>query len=135
MIVQSETYMPTLEDALAYAEDIIETMRDPFVVLDKSLRVRSANAAFYRDFHVTLEETEGQFVYELGDGQWNSPKIRTLLTDVLGDAHSVEDFEVEHTFPEIGRRSMILNARKFPRQSRNPELVLLFKKRNSRPAC
>ena len=62
-----------LQLALAYAENIIATLREPFVVLDKSLRVRTSNAAFYRDFHVSKEETEGRFVYDLGDGQWNIP--------------------------------------------------------------
>ena len=68
-----------LELALAYAENIIATLREPFVVLDKSLRVRTANAAFYRDFHASKEETEGRFVYDLGNGQWDIPQLRTLL--------------------------------------------------------
>ena len=62
-----------LQHALTYADNIIATLREPFVVLDKSLRVRTANAAFYRDFHASKEETEGRFVYELGNGQWDSP--------------------------------------------------------------
>src|ERR1700677_4123278 len=84
--------------ALAYTENIIATLREPFVVLDKSLRVRTANAAFYRDFHALKEETEGRFVYELGNGQWDIPELRTLLTQVLSNSHPVEDFEVDHTF-------------------------------------
>ena len=68
-----------VQDALAYAENIIATLREPFVVLDKSLRVRTANAAFYRDFHASKEETEGRFVYDLGNGQWDIPQLRTLL--------------------------------------------------------
>jgi nitrogen-specific signal transduction histidine kinase len=59
------------QHALAYAENIIATLREPFVVLDKSLRVRTANAAFYRDFQVSKEETQGRFVYDLGNGQWD----------------------------------------------------------------
>src|SRR5277367_3537460 len=100
-----------LQLALAYAENIIATLREPFVVLDKSLRVRTANTAFYRDFHVSNKETEGRFVYELGNGQWNIPALRTLLPQVLSNSHPVEDFEVEHTFPDLGRRTMLLNAR------------------------
>ena len=68
-----------VQDALTYADNIIATLREPFVVLDKSLRVRTANAAFYRDFQVSKEETEGRFVYELGNGQWDIPQLRTLL--------------------------------------------------------
>jgi len=123
--VNSDKRAPGPQDALAYAENIIATLREPFVVLDKSLRVRTANAAFYRDFHVSKEETEGRFVYELGDGQWDIPRLRTLLVQVQSNSHPVEDFEVEHTFPAIGRRNMLLNARRFPSESNNPELVLL----------
>ena len=103
-----------LELALAYAENIIATLREPFVVLDKSLRVRTANAAFYRDFHASKEETEGRFVYDLGNGQWDIPQLRTLLSQVLTNSHPVEDFEVEHAFPALGQRNMLLNARRFP---------------------
>ena len=114
-----------LQHALAYAENIIATLREPFVVLDKSLRVRTANTAFYRDFHVSKEETEGRFVYDLGNGQWNIPQLRTLLPQVLSNRHPVEDFEVDHNFPALGRRNMLLNARRFPPESNDPELVLL----------
>ncbi len=114
-----------LELALAYAENIIATLREPFVVLDNSLRVRSANAAFYRNFDASKPETEGRFVYDLGNGQWNIPQLRTLLTQVLSNSHPVEDFEVEHDFPALGRRNMLLNARRFPPESNNPQLVLL----------
>ncbi len=91
-----------LELALAYADNIIATLRVPFVVLDKNLRVRTANAAFYRDFHASKAETEGRFVYDLGNGQWNIPQLRTLLSQVLSNSHPVEDFEVEHDFPLSG---------------------------------
>jgi PAS domain S-box-containing protein len=114
-----------LQEALTYADNIIATLREPFVVLDKSLRVRTANAAFYRDFHASKEETEGHFVYELGDGQWDIPELRKLLTQVLGNSHPVEDFEVDHAFPNLGQRSMLLNARRFPPESNDPHLVLL----------
>src|ERR1700729_907739 len=114
-----------LQLALAYAENIIATLREPFVVLDKSLRVRTANAAFYRDFHASKEETEGRFVYELGNGQWDIPQLRTLLPQVLSNSHPVEDFEVDHAFPTLGQRTMLLNARRFPPESKDPELVLL----------
>jgi two-component system CheB/CheR fusion protein len=96
-----------LERALAYAENIIETLRGPFLVLDKSLRVRTANGAFYRDFHASKEATEGRFVYELGNGQWDIPALRTLLSQILVNSPTVEDFEVDHAFPDLGRRTML----------------------------
>ncbi len=117
--------MPNPNDALAYAENIIATLREPFVVLDQSLRVRTANTAFYRGFHVSKEETEGHFVYDLGNGQWNIPQLKTLLNEVLNNTPAVEGFEVEHEFPTIGQRHMLLNARRFPPESDVPQLVLL----------
>jgi len=114
-----------LAHALAYAENIIATLREPFVVLDKSLRVCTANASFYRDFHVSKQQTEGRFVYDLGNGQWDIPQLRTLLSTVLNNSHSVEDFEVEHAFPTLRRRNMLLNARRFPPETKDPHLVLL----------
>src|SRR5688572_7366486 len=114
-----------LQHALAYAENIIATLREPFVVLDRDLRVRTANAAFYRDFHASKEETEGRFVYELGNGQWDIPSLRALLPRVMGNSQPVEDFEVEHDFPAIGRRTVLLNVRRFPPEGDDPDLVLL----------
>jgi len=112
-------------DALAYAESIIATLREPFLVLEGDLRVRTANGAFYRGFRVSKDETEDRFVYDLGNGQWNIPRLRTLLTEILSNSQSIEDFEVEHDFPGLGRRSMLLNARTFPPESTDPYLVLL----------
>ncbi len=114
-----------LELALAYAENIIATLREPFVVLDRSLRVRTANGAFYRDFRSSKDETEGRFVYDLGNGQWDIPQLRALLSQVLSNSHPVEDFEVEHAFPALGQRNMLLNARRFPPDTKEPDLVLL----------
>ena len=79
MEAQVDNRTHELRHALIYAENIIATLREPFVVFDRSLRVRTANAAFYRDFHVSKEETENRFIYDLGDGQWNIPQLRTLL--------------------------------------------------------
>ncbi len=125
METTSEKHTQQLELALAYAENIIATLREPFVVLDKNLRVRTANAAFYRDFHVSKEEIEGRFVYDLGNRQWDIPGLRTLLSQVLSNSHPVEDYDVEHVFPTLGQRNMLLNARRFPPESKDPELVLL----------
>ena len=125
MEANGDQHTHELQHALAYAENIIATLREPFVVLDKSLRVHTANAAFYREFHVSKDETEGRFVYDLGNGQWDIPQLRTLLSQVLSDRHPVEDFEVDHAFPSLGQRNMLLNARRFPPESNDPTLVLL----------
>ena len=114
-----------LDKALAYADDIIATLREPFVVLGHDLRIRTANRSFYKSFQVTQEETENHLLYDLGDGAWGSPRLRTLLNNVLSLNHSVEDVEVEHTFPILGRKTMLLNARPFPPDGKNPELILL----------
>jgi PAS domain S-box-containing protein len=113
------------EEALRYAEEIVATLREPFLVLDKSLRVMRANAAFYRAFHVSEDETAGRFIYDLGNGQWDIPVLRTLLEETIPKAIAVDDFEVEHDFPAIGRRSMLLNARRFVANGEHRNLVLL----------
>src|SRR5579872_3739799 len=95
-----------------YAQNIVDTVREPLMMLDTSLRVQSANRAFYQTFHVSPEETENHLIYELGNGQWDIPDLRTLLEDVVPKSSVFSDFELEHTFPIIGRRVMLLNARK-----------------------
>jgi len=114
-----------VQDALAYADNIIATLREPFVVLDKILRVKTANRSFYQNFHVTPDETQDRFIFDLGNGQWNIPRLRTLLDEVLSDNHSVHDFDVEHDFPAIGKKNMLLNASRFPPESKDPDLILL----------
>lgn len=111
--------------ALSYADDIIATLREPFLVLDGDLRVKTANHSFYDSFHVSKEETENRLVYDLGNGQWDIPGLRKLLDQVLSRNQSVHDYEVEHTFPILGRKTMLLNARPFPPDSKHPELILL----------
>ncbi len=111
--------------ALQYAEEILATLREPFLVLDRDLRIMTANASFYRAFHASEPETVGHFLHELGDGQWNIPALRALLGEAIPKAISVQEFEVEHDFPAIGPRSMPLNARRFPPDGEHPTLVLL----------
>ena len=113
------------QHALDYAHEIITTLREPFLVLDKGLKVRTANAAFYRAFKVSERDTEGRFIYDLGDGQWDIPRLRTLLGEVIPEDIAVQDFEVEHDFQAIGPRTMLLNARRFPPEGDTPDLVLL----------
>ncbi len=112
-------------DALAYADNIIATMREPFLVLDHTLRVVTANESFYENFHVAQSETQGQFVYDLGNRQWDIPALRTLLEEVLPENHVFQDFEVEHDFPNLGRKTMLLNARRIRRPGNHSELILL----------
>jgi PAS domain S-box-containing protein len=113
-----------IESAREYAESIVTTVREPLLVLDSRLHVRSANLAFYETFRVTPPETEGRFLYDLGDGQWDIPALRTQLEDVLPRKLSFEDFEVDHDFEHIGPKTMLLNARCFPPDG-HFELILL----------
>ena len=115
---------PLVEDIQNYAQNIVDTVREPLLILDATLRVRSANRAFYQTFHVTPGETEGHLIYELGNGQWDIPDLRTLLEDIVPKSSVFDDFELEHTFPFIGRRVMLLNARKLQAGHHGELLVL-----------
>jgi two-component sensor histidine kinase len=98
-------------DACALAQSIVDTVREPVVVLDKGLRVVAASRSFYSAFKVSPEETQGRLFYALGDGQWDIPKLRVLLEKIIPEHGVMEDYEVEHEFPNLGRRTMRLNAR------------------------
>src|SRR5271154_6484947 len=115
---------PLVEDIQNYALNIVDTVREPLLILDTSLRVRSANRAFYQFFHVSPEETVGRLIYELGNGQWDIPDLRRLLEDIVPKSSVFNDFELEHTFPVIGRRVMLLNARKLQAGNHGELLVL-----------
>jgi PAS domain S-box-containing protein len=103
--------LAAFEDSRALAQAIVDTVREPLLVLDSELRVIAASRSFYETFQVARQETEGQLLYTLGDGQWDIPALRTLLDEVLPQEWVLEGFEVEHDFPKIGRRIMLLNAR------------------------
>ena len=107
-----------------FAQNIVDTVREPLLMLDTTLRVHSANRAFYQTFQVSKEETEGHLIYELGNGQWDIPALRTLLEDVVPKSSVFNDFELVHTFPAIGRRVMLLNARKLKAGDHGELLVL-----------
>ena len=102
---------PTIKVLLEYANSIIATLREPFLVLDKNLRVISANQAFYTTFEVTEKETIGRPLPDLGDRQWNIPKLLQLLKEIIPEKKVVKDYEIEHKFEQIGERVMRLNAR------------------------
>jgi nitrogen-specific signal transduction histidine kinase len=99
------------EESWVYIKTIVDIVREPILILDKDLRVMAANDSFYRTFQVDQKDTEHKIVYELGNGQWNIPALRKLLEDILPKNTFFKGFEVEHEFPFIGRKVMILNAR------------------------
>lgn len=113
-----------LAEIETYAQNIVDTVREPLLMLDPTLRVRSANRAFYQTFHVSPEETENRLIYELGNGQWDIPALRTLLDDIVPQQSVFNDYELEHDFPAIGRRVILLNARQL-RAGNHTEMMVL----------
>jgi PAS domain S-box-containing protein len=108
-----------------FAQSIVETVRHPLLVLDKDLRVRKGNAAFYRTFGVARQETEGRLVYELGGGQWDIPWLRGVLEEVNRNGTAFHDFEVEHDFPHVGLKVMVLDAHRVTDEATGTPMVLL----------
>jgi PAS domain-containing protein len=108
----AENQLTEIEKARAFAQAIIDTVREPVLVLDQDLRVITASRSFYRTFKVGPEVTQGKLLYELGDGQWDIPKLRLLLEKIVPENGVMEDYEVEYEFPNVGPRTMCLNARK-----------------------
>ena len=108
-----------------YAESIVDTVREPLIVLDQDLRVVTASRSFYDVFKVKPEETVGQLIYDLGNKQWDIPKLRELLETILPQKATFDDYEVEHDFAAIGRRTMLLNARRIPRPPEKLKVILL----------
>ena len=114
----------TLELARNYAEAIVETVQIPLLVLDADLRVNTANRAFCDTFQVAVPETEQVLLFELGNGQWDIPQLRSLLKEILASSRQVQNFEVEHYFEQIGQKAMLLNACKL-QQDDNDAMILL----------
>ncbi|MEO8199128.1 MAG: PAS domain-containing protein [Gemmatimonadota bacterium] len=112
-----------VRDARNYAEAIVETVREPLIVLDENLIVQSANAAYYRVFEATAGGTIGKRIYDIGNGEWNIPDLRRLLEELLPLNHALNDYEVRQDFGDIGPRIMCLNARALPGARHN--LILL----------
>jgi PAS domain S-box-containing protein len=115
----------TVTKSQEYAESIINTVREPLIVLDKDLRVVTASRSFYEVFKVKPEETMGQLIYDLGNKQWDIPKLRELLETILPQKATFDDYEVEHDFLGIGKRTMLLNARRIPSPPEMPKVILL----------
>ena len=114
----------TLDQTREYADTIVESAREPIVVLNGKLQVTAANPAFYRAFDVSRDETEKRLIYELGNGQWNIPKLRELLEEIVPRNSRVDDFEMSHDFPRLGPREMVLNARRVEMQPGRPFILL-----------
>ncbi|MCF8129456.1 MAG: PAS domain-containing protein [Deltaproteobacteria bacterium] len=106
-------------------EDIVETIREPLLVLDSDLKVILVNKSFINTFKVTREETLSNLIYDLGNRQWDIPKLRELLGTILPQKSSFDNYEVEHDFATIGRRTMLLNARQIEQVMGNERIILL----------
>jgi PAS domain S-box-containing protein len=115
----------TFTEAQKYAESIVETIREPLLVLDSDLRVLSANRSFYESFKVTPNETIGNLIYDLGNRQWDIPSLRTLLEDILPKNNKFDNYEVEHVFSSIGHKIMLLNARRIIQKEIGSQMILL----------
>ncbi|WP_265278376.1 CheR family methyltransferase [Nostoc sp. KVJ3] len=114
----------TLEQARNYAEAIVETVQVPLIVLDADFRVNKANRSFYETFQVSASETAQSLIFELGNGQWNLPGLRSLLEDILANDTSIENWEVEHRFERIGKKTMLLNGWKIIQQGDAQRILL-----------
>jgi two-component system CheB/CheR fusion protein len=120
-----QTRNDLLNEAYDYSEAVFDTIHEPMIVLDKNLRVKSANKTFYKIFNVKEEETEGMLLYDLGNKQWNIPRLRELLDDILPRNTHFHDFEITLTFPFIGEKTMLLNAKHIIQKMNHEELILL----------
>jgi diguanylate cyclase (GGDEF)-like protein/PAS domain S-box-containing protein len=123
--LESKRAEQKLRETRDYAESIVDTVREPLVVLDADLNVISANRSFYETFKVKPGETEGQLLYDLGNREWNIPKLRELLEEILPRHTAFDNFEMEHEFKTIGRRVMHLNARRVYRKTNETHSILL----------
>ena len=133
LAIEDITERKRLEDELRqvateiheYTASIVATVREPLLVLDADLRVQSASRSFYENFRVTPEGTENRLLYDLGNRQWDIPALRRLLEEVLPQENQVNDFSVEHEFEHIGKKTMLLNARRLIRATDQTPLILL----------
>ena len=114
-----------VENSHKFAESMINTVREPLIALDQDLRVVKASRSFYEFFKVKPEDTMGQLIYNLGNKQWDIPKLRELLETILPQKTIFDDYEVEHDFAGIGRRTMLLNARQIQRVFGKERIILL----------
>jgi formate hydrogenlyase transcriptional activator len=124
-IAERKRVEETFEKAQKYTESIVETIREPLLVLSADLKVISANRSFHQIFKVTPQETEGKFIYSIGNHQWDIPALRELLEEIVPQNTHFNDFEVDHEFPAIGKKTMLLNARRIYREGKGTDMILL----------
>lgn len=117
--------LETITDAQTLAQAIVNTLPEPFLVLDQDFRVLAASRAFYETFKVDPDSTRGRLLYSLGDGQWDIPALRVLLETIIPERTAMDGFEVDYDFPNVGRRIMLLNARKVIYETRASSNILL----------
>jgi chemotaxis methyl-accepting protein methylase len=125
VVTLSDVAAEALQEARLYSEAIVDTMREPLLVLDADLRVQSANPSFYQTFQLFPAAVIGRPLYEVGGHEWDIPRLRALLGEILPGSAVMTDFEVEHEFATIGRRTMLLNARILRRAGGRPDLILV----------
>lgn len=111
IISNQENRIIALKNLVVYYKEITETVREPFIILNKDLRVVTANKSFYAKFKTLKKNTEGRRIYEIGNNQWDAPELRELLEHILPKHRVLNNFEVTHNFPDLGIRTMLLNAR------------------------
>lgn len=114
-----------IEDSRTLAEQIVNTMPEPLIVIDDQFRVVAASASFYRVFKVDSQDTQGHSLYSLGDGQWDNPSLRALLETIIPKHVAIDGFEVSHDFPGLGPRTMLLNARPMTSGMGSRRLILV----------
>lgn len=118
------------KESWTYIKTVVDVVHEPILILDKNLKVMSGNETFYKTFKVDKDETAGQKVYDLGNGQWDIPELRNLLEDILPKHTFFRGFEVAHNFPTIGRKVMILNGRQIHFENKDfskacPDIIML----------
>ncbi len=114
-----------VEELNNYNEALLSTVHEPVLILDKDIKVKSANKSFYKTFQIAEAECIGKSLFKLGNNQWNIPRLRELLEEIVPKKNSFYDYEVEHTFPEIGLKVMVLNAHRIVQQNINEQLIVL----------
>ena len=115
----------SIEEIREFAENIVNTVREPLLILDRDLRVVKASRSFFDFFKVNVDETIGKLIYQLGNNQWDIPKLRELLETILPEKTAFDNYEVEHDFSTIGKRIMLLNARQIKRAFGKEKIILL----------
>ena len=132
--VGGDFFTKVWEESWTYIRTVVDVMREPILILDKDFKVMAANEPFYQTFQVTAKETENKVVYDLGNGQWDIPALRKLLETILPKHTFFKGFEVDHEFPGIGRKVIMLNARQIhsrfekenhPSAKSIPQIILL----------